>query len=118
MGFFSSVGYAVQGIIETFKRERNFRIMVICLPLVVLLGLFLSVTRWEWIALCFCSGGVLALELLNTAIENTVNLITTERHPLAKRVKDVAAAAVLTWSIFSAIIGGIVFLPYLIDLIG
>ncbi len=59
---------------------------------------------------------VICLEMVNTAIEKTVDLVTSEYHPYAKIAKDVAAGAVLIAAIFSVIIGGIIFLPYLLKM--
>ena len=116
MGFLNSFKHAIQGIYHNTKAERNFRIQIICLVLVIACGFVFSITRFEWIVILLCSAGVLTLELMNTAIESTIDLITRERHPLAKKAKDVAAGAVLIWSIFSAVIGATIFMPYIFAL--
>jgi len=59
----------------------------------------------------FAICGVLALELVNTAVERVVDLVTKEFHPLAKQAKDIAAGAVLLYAILSVVIGCIIFLP-------
>ncbi len=69
----------------------------------------LSAIEWMFISFAIC--GVLALELVNTAIERVVDLVTKDIHPLAKQAKDVAAGAVLLYAILSVIIGCIIFLP-------
>ncbi len=81
--------------------------------LVVLLGFLLQVSKNEWAFLLLSIGGVISLELINSSIENLVDLVTEEFHPLAKKVKDMAAAAVFMFSIVSIIIGLIIFIPKL-----
>lgn len=81
--------------------------------LVVLLGFFLEVSKVEWLFLLILIGGVISLELINSSIENLVDLVTAEYHPLAKKAKDMAAAAVFIYSIVSIIIGLIIFIPRL-----
>lgn len=78
---------------------------------VILLGLLLQVSRVEWVFLLILIGGVISLELINSSIENLVDLVTEEFHPLAKKTKDMAAAAVFIFSIVSVIIGLIIFIP-------
>ena len=78
---------------------------------VVLAGIWLGLSRTEW---CICLGlfgMVMALELVNTAVEAVVDLVTEERHPLAKIAKDTAAGAVLIAAIMAAIVGLIIFVP-------
>lgn len=81
--------------------------------LVVLLGFLLQVSLVEWVFLLLSIGGVISLELINSSIENLVDLVTEEFHPLAKNAKDMAAAAVFIFSMVSIIIGMIIFIPRL-----
>lgn len=81
--------------------------------LVVLLGFLLQVSLVEWVFLLLSIGGVISLELINSSIENLVDLVTEEYHPLAKKAKDMAAAAVFIFSMVSIIIGMIIFIPRL-----
>jgi len=74
---------------------------------------FFGITRTEWIVIILCIGVVIAAELFNTAIERLVDLVSPERHPIAGQVKDIAAGAVLVCAVAAAIIGIIIFLPYL-----
>ena len=79
--------------------------------LVVIAGLILGLSVTEW---CICLGLfglVMALELVNTAVESVVDLVTEERKPLAKVAKDTAAGAVLIAAIMAAVIGLIIFVP-------
>ena len=71
----------------------------------------LKINTTEWIICILLFGLVISMELMNTAIENTVNLITKEKNQQAKIAKDVAAGAVLASAIVSAIIGLMIFVP-------
>ena len=79
---------------------------------VIIAGIVLGITRTEWIMVVMCIGTVIAAELFNTAIEKLVDLVSPERHPVAGRVKDIAAGAVLVCAVAAAIIGLIIFIPY------
>ena len=79
---------------------------------VIIAVIVLGITRTEWIMVVMCIGTVIAAELFNTAIEKLVDLVSPERHPVAGRVKDIAAGAVLICAVAAAIIGLIIFIPY------
>ena len=77
-------------------------------------GFCFGITRNEWIAIILCFGVVLAAEGFNTAIERLVNLVSPERNPIAGDVKDIAAGSVLICAIVAAIVGIIIFMPYVL----
>ncbi len=111
--FIKGVGFAIAGIKFFFTGEQNGRIQLGIAFLVVVAGLFTGISTVEWCLILFCIAIVLSLEMVNTAIERICNMQTTEFHPTIKIIKDVAAAAVL-WSAFiSAIIGLVIFIPYI-----
>lgn len=85
--------------------------------MVVGLGTFLGLGTAEWIAVVLCTTLVIALELVNTAVEACVDLVTREMHPLARTAKDVAAGAVLVGAVGSILIGVIIFARRLYHLI-
>ena len=87
------------------------KIHLIGLFFAVLFGFFFSLSANEWAILIGCCGSVLATEAMNTAVENVVDLVSPDIHPLAGKAKDAAAAAVLITAIAAAIIGLIIFLP-------
>ncbi|MBM7584719.1 undecaprenol kinase [Bacillus pakistanensis] len=89
----------------------NIRFHVLVAVLTIFLGFTLKVTPTEWLILLLTMFVMISLELVNTAIERTVDLVTDDFKPLAKQAKDVAAGAVLIFSIGSIIIGVIIFLP-------
>lgn len=109
--FFKSFGFAGEGIIHALKSERNFKVHIIAAIIVVFAGLLTRLSMLEWFIVIILIGGMLALEMLNSAIERAVDVITIERHPLAKQAKDLAAGAVLVFAITSAIIGLLIFIP-------
>ena len=80
-------------------------------------GIFLKISIIEWITCIILFGLVIAAEIINTAIETIVNLVTGEFNPLAKRAKDMAAGAVLVLAISAAIVGLIIFVPKIFNLI-
>ena len=110
-----SFKYAFEGIFTSLKAEKNMKIHFIIMLLVIILGIMLKISSVEWIICIILFGFVISLELVNTAIENTVDLITQEKHPKAKIAKDVAAGAVLIAAITAAIIGLIIFVPKIWD---
>lgn len=107
----SSFRYGFQGIAAAATKERNVRIHIVISILVIFAGFAFSITNYEWIAILLAIGGMIALEMLNTAIERTVDMYTQEFHPLAKQAKDIAAGAVLFFAFISVIIGLIIFIP-------
>ncbi len=107
----NSFKYAIEGIIASFKSERNMKIHVLATIIVVILGLILKINIVEW---CFCIISivlVISAELLNTAIENIVDMISPEKNEKAKLIKDISAGAVLVLAIGAFIIGMIIFIP-------
>ena len=107
-----SFRFAVQGIFTVFKTERNMRIHTVATVFVIVSAALLDFKAWEWVAVISAINFVVVTEIINTAIEATVDLVVSDFHPLAKVAKDVAAGAVL-FSAFCAItIGFIVYWPY------
>ena len=115
---YKSFGYAFQGIFNTIRTERNIKIHCAAAILVTIFGIWLQISKTEWMICFILFGLILALELVNTAVEATVDLFTEERKPLAKKAKDAAAGAVLFVAIFAAVIGILIFIPKLLDVAG
>ena len=115
--FLESVKHAVAGIDYTVTHERNFIIEIFFAIAVCIASIYFKVSITEWIILLLTIAIVLALEVLNTAIERCVDLVTKEYEDLAKIAKDTAAGAVFIMSMFSVIVGICIFLPKLILLI-
>lgn len=114
--FVNSVNYSMAGLRYAYKNEQSMMIHVTITATIIVLGILLDISRLEWIICIFLLGIVMATELINTALEAVVDLITQDYHPLAKIAKDTASAAVFVFSIVAGIIGIIVFLPHIIDL--
>lgn len=114
---YKSFGYAFQGIFNTIRTERNIKIHCLAAILVTAFGIWLRISKTEWMICFILFGLILALELVNTAVEAAVDLCTEERRPLAKKAKDAAAGAVLIAAIFAAVIGFMIFIPRLTVLI-
>ena len=116
---YRSFGYAFEGIFAVIKKERNMKIHCCMMALVIAAGLFFQISALVW---CVCFGLIMSLELVNTAVEAVVDLVTEKRHPLAKLAKDAAAGAVLIASIMAAAAGLIIFIPkgwqFLLGLLG
>jgi diacylglycerol kinase len=108
-----SFKYAFSGIIKAFSAGRNFKIMSACFLLVIVFGFLFNVTAAEWTILLICSGLVLSLEMINTAIEKAIDIVEPGYSQKVKTVKDLAAGAVLVFSIASAAVALIIFLPYI-----
>jgi diacylglycerol kinase len=102
---------AFNGIKYFFKTERNGKIQAGVSLITILSGLYLRITAVEWIIIVLCMGLVLALEMINTALEHLCNMIHADYHPSIKIIKDIAAGAVLTFSAVSVVAGLIIFLP-------
>lgn len=109
--------YAWNGIKILFHSQTNARFHAIAAVVAILLGAALGLNSVEWIALAFTIAFVLVLEAINTSLELLTDLVSPEYHPLAGKVKDVAAGAVLIGAIAAILIGTILFLPKLMQLL-
>lgn len=115
-----SFNNAVSGIIMAIKTERHMKVHYIIAIIVITLSLFFNFSRIEFLILLFATSLVVIAEMINTAIERVVDLITGEFHPLARLAKDVAAGAVLIAAINSIIVGYLLFfdrINYLTELV-
>src|SRR5690606_16983820 len=104
--------YALKGIAVAFSEQQNLRIHAGVTVVVIAAGFYFGVTAIEWCMLVFAISLVVTLEMVNSAIENVVDLITREFHPLAGKVKDIAAGAVLVASVGAIVIGVMIFWKY------
>ena len=114
--FINSFGYPVKGLKYAYRNEQNLAVDVGIALIVVIFGFIFKVNKYEWAILALTIGLVISCELINTAIEATVDLVTEEYHPLAKVAKDTSAAAVFIFAIVAIIVGLIIFLPKVIAL--
>jgi diacylglycerol kinase len=112
----NSFKYAIKGIIKEMTSGASFKVMLIFLAAVVAAGLIFWITITEWIILLLCCSIVLTAEMINTSIETVVDMVCKNHDPMAEKAKDIAAGAVLVFSIFAAAIGALIFIPYIIAL--
>lgn len=117
MDFIKSITDAMNGVIEVLRSERNAKIHVIVALLVLLLGIFVKISNAEMAALFFAILLVFLSEIMNTAVEKTIDLIDTRHNPKIKLIKDMTAGAVLVASVGAAIIGIAIFYPYILELV-
>ena len=111
-----SFKHAIDGLIYAFKDTRNLWVDVAVAVVVVTMGFIFKISLIEFCILLLCISLVISFELINTAVEEAVNLAMPSLHPIAKISKDVSAGAVLFSAIISFIIGLIIFIPKIIDL--
>lgn len=114
--FLESFKYAWEGIRVAYTEERNIRKHVYSTIIVFVLGFLFSFNTKEYLWLTMACFIVIFSELINTIFENLVDLVTNEYHPLAKKVKDIAAGTVLISSFFAVVIGTLLFLPKILSL--
>lgn len=112
----NSFKYAFNGIISATKTERNLKIHLSIATLVIIFGIIFKLNKIEWLICLICIMSVISAELINTAIEITVDIAMPKINNNAKRAKDISAASVLILAIFSALIGLIIFIPKIIIL--
>lgn len=114
----SSLEFALTGILTAFKEERNMRKHAVTALVVILAGFVFQVSRIEWLFLLMSIFLVVTFEIINSAIENVVDLASHYHFSmLAKKAKDMAAGAVLVVSLLAAVIGALIFLPRIWDLL-
>lgn len=114
---FSSFSYAFSGIRLALKNEPNIRIHFIVAILVAGIAYFLGFSRLEWIVLLFTIAFVLILELINTTLEEIVDMVSPGIRAKARVAKDVSAAAVLISALLALAIGAFLFLPKVLPLL-
>lgn len=113
----NSFKYAFQGFVSSFKTERNMKIHIFIMLLVIIAGIILNINKYEWIICIICFALVIGAELFNTAIETTIDIVMPYKNEKAKLAKDISASGVLILAIASAIIGLIIFVPKIVILL-
>ena len=110
-----SLKYAVAGLLYVLAREQSIKLAMVVSAITIVVGLWLEVGLISWSFLALALGSVWITECLNTAIEASINLGTSDPHPMAKIGKDVASAAALVSSIVFLIIVALILLPRIVD---
>ena len=108
---FKSFKYAFNGIKILILKEHNSRIHLFAAIVVMVAGFYFRISKMEWIALVIAISMVVTVEIFNSMIEKTCDIISPERRESVKEIKDMGAGAVLIASVFALVIGLIIFLP-------
>ncbi|WP_296894125.1 diacylglycerol kinase family protein [uncultured Methanobrevibacter sp.] len=106
-----SFSHALEGIINTIRVERNLKIHFMIMVCVIMVGLIVKLSVYEWIVCIVLFGLVISAEMFNTALEKTLDYINENYDEKIRFIKDASAGAVLVLSIASAAIGLIIFIP-------
>jgi len=114
--FSKSFRHAVDGIHHAARTERNFRIELLLAVLAIGLTVIFPLSPVERTVVCLVIGTVLAFELMNTAFEHLMDMLSPQFHARVKIIKDLAAGSVLLVSFSAAVIGIIIFGPYIVAL--
>lgn len=116
MRFLRTFKFSYDGLKYAYKNEQSMLTHLFLSIITVIVGLLLGITLYEWLIITISLTVVLAFELINTAIEAAVDLITLEINPLAKIAKDCGSAATGITSVIALIIILVIFIPYIIAL--
>ena len=117
MRVIKSFACAFDGLKDCILHEKNFRIQYIIALLMIIAGVFFSISVSEWMIILLCFAVVLSFEIINSAIEKLCDLVCPDFNLTIKKVKDMSASAVLLSAIIAFIIGCIIFLPKIYTLI-
>lgn len=109
--------YSLQGLSYCFKNESSFLLVAIFCCLIIILGIYFDISFLEWVISFGSLALIMIIELLNTAIEATVDMVTQEYNEYAKIAKDCGSAATGLMSILATIVNLIIFIPYIIKFI-
>ncbi|MGX7271659.1 diacylglycerol kinase family protein [Enterococcus haemoperoxidus] len=110
--FIASLEFALQGIKTVFKEERNMRTHLLMGVAAIIAGFVFQLAISEWLWLLLAIFLVLVMEIINTAFENVVDMVTDFHfHPIGKKIKDMAAGAVLLTAGFAVVIAVLLFVP-------
>jgi diacylglycerol kinase len=113
-----SYGYAIRGLVKTFREEQNLKIQTFASLVVFILGIYFSISRIEWAILVLVICLVLIAEISNSAVERITDVLKPRINTYVKEIKDIMAAAVFLSSIGAIVIGLIIFLPYVYTIFG
>jgi len=113
-----SYSYAIKGLLKTFREEQNLKIQTFASLIVLILGIYFSISRIEWAILTLVVCLVLTAEITNSAIERITDVLKPRINTYVKEIKDIMAAGVLLSSLAAIIIGLIIFTPYIVKFFG
>ena len=113
---FGSFKFAFNGLLLLLKNEHNSRIHFLAAIVAIAMGIILGLNHYEWSLLIIVIGIVFLTELLNSSLESLADLIDPEWNELIMKAKDYSAAAVLISAIVAIVVGGLIFIPKILDL--
>jgi len=113
----NSIGFAFAGIKTMLVNEPNARIHVFAMILIVGMGFLFQITAYEWLAICLSIALVFSLEIVNTSIESLADFVSPGKHDEIRKVKDLAAAAVLFAASIAFVVAIVIFLPKILLLL-
>ena len=113
---FKSFECSARGVARVALTQRSFRIQLLIFALVIIAGFIFHISNNEWLFVILVSGMVLSLEMINTALEYIIDLVTEEYKVHVKHIKDITAGAVLVSSLIAFVGGLIIFIPHLLAL--
>lgn len=109
------INYAIEGIIYAARTQKNLRFHLLAAALVLVASAILPITKIDLLFIVVIISFVLVAELLNTAIEEMINMISPDINAQAKIIKDIAAGAVLIAAIGAIALGSMIFIPHLLS---
>jgi diacylglycerol kinase len=109
----NAMTFALQGLLSAFRKEAHLRLHLVVAVIVTIAGFYFGISLTDWCIVLTCIFMVMVIELINSAFERLCDLAMPDIHPTVKYIKDISAGAVLLTCIFSALVGIIVFYPYL-----
>ncbi len=107
--------YAIKGLSISLKEEKSLVVHFIVALIAIIVGLILQINPLSWAILMICIGVVISSELINTAIENIIDMVAFKFNINAKKIKDISAAATLILAIIAIIVGLLIFIPQIIE---
>ena len=114
--FIRSMKYAWDGVIGA-ATERSFQIHIVAAIVVCAFGFLFNISRVDWSIILICIGMVMGMEAMNSAVERLVDFVCPQLDPRAGKIKDLSAGAVLIVSAIAAVVGIIIFWPYILTLL-
>ena len=111
-----SFNFAIEGLISALKNEKHMKVHILAAIIIVILAIVINASKVEILIISLSVSFVIITELVNTAVEAIIDLVSPERHPLAKLAKDVAAGAVLIAAINALCVGYLLFYDKLLDI--
>lgn len=109
-----SFKYALKGIRRVLRTEKSFRVQLVLAIITIIAGFLFNISPVEWLFILVAICMVICFEMINTAFEMIIDMVTEEYRVIAEHIKDIAAGAVLVSSLIALIVGLIIFIPYIV----